>query len=392
MSKVRGGFDPERMAMPIRNTPVISRMMSQEWPPPRPAPEGGTMTESSLLKVAKAVLEHSMGIRSGERVLIVGNPEETSRRICDAYFQAATEMGGKPLLIRQPAKSIADMAEPGVLAALASEPEIIFSVSTDKIGKDPHGLYIGYVGRDGKKYDHILNRITEGDRHCRAGTSPGIKMETFLRCVEVDYQAMRERAAALRRSIQGATEIRIETPGGTDLTVGLRGRQIFVDDGDYRLPGTHGNLPSGEVFFSPELGTARGRIAFDGLIAVGPDCLIPSEPVVMEVKDGYVTRILPSAHAEAVESMLKEGEARALAMGKEDYARNTWGIGEVGLGLNTQAEMIPDMLEAEKVDGTCHVAIGSNYDQDLPALTHYDMLMTRPRITVFGRTLEGYEG
>ena len=92
------------------------------------------MAEGSLLKVARAVLEHSMGIRSGERVLIVGNPEETSRRICDAYFQAAAEMGGKPVLIRQPAKSVADMAEPAVLSALSSEPEIVFSVSTDKIG------------------------------------------------------------------------------------------------------------------------------------------------------------------------------------------------------------------------------------------------------------------
>ncbi|HEX2923471.1 MAG TPA: leucyl aminopeptidase, partial [Chloroflexota bacterium] len=78
--------------------------------------------------------------------------------------------------------------------------------------------------------------------------------------------------------------------------------------------------------------------------------------------------------------------------GKDDYARNAWGVGEVGLGLNPRAEMIPDMLEAEKVGGTVHVAIGSNYDRDLLALTHYDMLMTRPRIWVDGKPLKGYEG
>lgn len=337
------------------------------------------------------MLEQALALQPEERVLIVGNPEETSRLICDAYFEAARELAGTPTLVRQTVRSITDLSDPAVLAAIATEPEVLLSISTDKIGKDPHGLHIGYVGRNGQKYTHIFDKVTDGDKRSRAGTSPGIKMETFLRAMEVDYASIRARAAALRAAIQGTSEMRIETPTGTDLTVGLRGRRIFVDDGDLRAPGSHGNLPCGEIFFSPELGTARGRIAFDGLIAVGSECLLPMEPLVMEVKDGYVTQILPSAHSEAVEAALKESEARAMAMGKEDYARNAWGIGEVGLGLNPAAEMIPDMLEAEKVAGTCHVAIGSNYDRDLLALTHYDMLMTRPKICVNGKPLEGYE-
>lgn len=346
---------------------------------------------SGLLTIARKVLEHSLSLQPGERVLIVGNPEETSRLICDAYFEAALQMGGHPLLARQPARGITDMADPAVLAAIATEPDIIFSISTDKIGKDPHGLHIGYVGRDGRRYTSIFDKVTEGDRRARAATSPGIKMETFLRCLDVDYAAIRAEAERLKRAVEGASEMRIETPAGTDLTVGMAGRRVFVDDGDLRRPGSHGNLPCGEIFFSPTLGTARGRIAFDGVIAIGAECLIPSEPVVMEVKDGYVTRILPGAHSEAIEESIRRGEAEALAMGKPDYARNSWGIGEVGLGLNPMATMIPDMLEAEKVAGTCHVAIGSNYDLDLPALTHYDMLMTRPRILVDGRPLEGYQ-
>lgn len=347
--------------------------------------------KDQLLRIARTVLEQALALRPGERVLIVGNPEETSRLLCDAYFQASLEMGAQPLLARQTVRAITEMSDPGVLGALATEPEVILSISTDKIGKDPHGLHIGYVGRDGQKYTHIFDKVTEGDKRSRAGFSPGIKMETFLRAMEVDYPEIRARAAALRDAIQGTSEMRIETPAGTDLTVGLRGRKVFVDDGDIRTPGGHGNLPCGEIYFSPELGTAQGRIVFDGVIALGSECVVPTEPVVMEIKDGYVSRILPSAHSWAVEAVLKQGEARALAMGKEDYARNTWGVGEVGLGLNPRAEMIPDMLEAEKVGGTCHVAIGSNYDRDLPALTHYDMLMTGPRIWVDGKPLKGYE-
>ncbi len=348
------------------------------------------MSEDRLLRMARTVLEQAIALQPGERALIVGNPEETSRLICDAYFQAAMDLGGRPILMRQQARGITDMADPAVLAAIAGEPEIVLSISTDKIGKDPHGLHIGYVGRDGRRHDHILDKVNEGDKRVRVGSSPGIEMETFLRTMEVDYAEIRARAAALRDAIQGASEMRIVTPAGTDLAVGLRGRRIFVDDGDLRRPGTHGNLPCGEIFLSPELGTARGRIVFDGLIAIGRQCVLPSEPVAMEVKDGYVTRILPGPYTEAILAALRQGEERARAMGKEDYARNVWGVGEVGLGLNPRAVMIPDMLEAEKVGGTCHVAIGSNYDHDLEALTHYDMLMTQPRIWVDGKPLPGY--
>lgn len=350
------------------------------------------MAEDELVGIARTALTEALGLQPGERVLIVGNPEETSRLICDAYFRAALELGGKPLLARQPARAITDLADPGVLAAIAGEPDIVLSISTDKLGKDPHGIHLGHLGRDGRRYDHIVDRITEGDRRCRVASSPGILMETFRRTMQVDYQEIRHRAAVLRDAIQGASELRIETEAGTDLVVGLRGRGVFVDDGDLRRPGTHGNLPCGEVFLSPELGTARGRIVFDGIIAIGPQCLAPAEPLVVEVQEGYVVEILPSAHSKAVEESLRNGEARARAMGKEDYARNAWGVGEVGLGLNPRAEMIPDMLEAEKVGGTCHIAIGSNYDRDMPALTHYDMLMTAPLIWVDGRPLEGYGG
>lgn len=349
------------------------------------------VSEERLVSIARIALEQAIGLNPGERVLIVGNPEETSRRICDAYFQAAIDLGGRPLLERQPARGITEMSDPAVLAAIRSEPEILLSISTDKIGKDPHGIHIGYVGRDGRRYDHIIDKL-EADGRIRVASSPGIRMETFLRAMEIDYAALRERARALKGAIEGHREMRIVTPSGTDITVGISGRKTFADDGDFRRPGSHGNLPCGEIFFSPQLGTARGRIAFDGVVAIGNRCLLPDEPLMMDVEAGYVTRLLPGKYSDAVEAAFKQGEERALAMNRPEYARNSWGVGEVGLGLNPAAIMVPDILEAEKIGGTCHIAIGSNYDHDMPAITHYDMLMTGPRIWVDGEPLPGYEG
>jgi leucyl aminopeptidase (aminopeptidase T) len=40
------------------------------------------------------------------------------------------------------------------------------------------------------------------------------------------------------------------------------------------------------------------------------------------------------------------------------------------------------MLNDEKVYGTCHLAIGYNYDEDAPALIHLDGLIEQPTLTV----------
>ena len=41
------------------------------------------------------------------------------------------------------------------------------------------------------------------------------------------------------------------------------------------------------------------------------------------------------------------------------------------------------MLEDEKAFGTCHFAVGENYDNDAPSLIHLDGLVRNPSITVF---------
>ena len=64
----------------------------------------------------------------------------------------------------------------------------------------------------------------------------------------------------------------------------------------------------------------------------------------------------------------------------EAYSRNARNVGELGIGLNPKAEVVGNMLEDEKAFRTCHFAIGSNYDEDAPALIHLDGLVSRPTI------------
>jgi leucyl aminopeptidase (aminopeptidase T) len=188
-----------------------------------------------------------------------------------------------------------------------------------------------------------------------------------------------------------ADEVHITSPSGTDLTIGLRGREAKSDDGDFREPGKGGNLPCGEVFISPELGTSNGVIGFDGSIALPGGEMIIKTPIKTTVKDGFVVNVEGDVEAEKLKTTLEKALETTRDFAKdgkipkdqeESYARNSKNLGELGIGLNKNARIVGNILEDEKVYGTCHIAIGANYDEDAKALIHLDGLIKKPTITL----------
>ena len=155
------------------------------------------------------------------------------------------------------------------------------------------------------------------------------------------------------------------------------------------MPGRGGNLPAGEVFLSPELGASSGRVVFDGSIATDAGEVVLREPIVAEVRGGIVRRISGGQEAEMLRGAVARGAGIALGLGREGklprrvaarYAANARNLGELGIGVNRAARVIGNVLEDEKVYGTCHLAIGSNYDSDAPALIHCDGIIMEPTL------------
>ena len=353
-----------------------------------------------LDRAAGVAVRDVLGVREGERVLIVTNPVADVRAISEALLRSAAGAGARPVLMVQPTKGQLDHAEPQVLAALRTAPEVVLSISAEKLGKDPDALkrpIAGWRRRAGAKrprYDHVFEYLLE-ERKIRSFWSPGVTVDMFVRTVPVDYAAMRSRASALSRALDRAAQVRVTTPAGTDIVIGLRGRAARRDDGDFRRPGAGGNLPAGEVFVSPELGSSRGRLVYDGSISSDRGEILISEPIDCRVEAGFVRDVDGGEEAERLRATLARSEGKAREMGRtgkvgaaraELLARNARSLGELGIGLNPAARIVGNMLEDEKVYRTCHVALGSNYDNDAPALTHLDGLMRDPTIVAVGRT------
>ncbi len=346
-----------------------------------------------LDRAAETAVRDVLKVKKGERVLIVTNPEPDVFGISAALYDAASACDADVNIVVQDRRTQLDLASDAVIHALRSEPDVALSLSAAKLGKDRFGLEKAYRFKGVKgSWPHIFNALL-GAKKLRSFWSPSITLDTFTRTVAVDYARMRKDAAKLKRALDAADRVHVTSPGGTDLEISVAGRKARADDGAFHKPGTGGNLPAGETYISPANYTAQGVIVFDGSVAVadGGGAFVPRRPVRVEIEDGRAIRLTGGAGARRLEKSLVLGEKAALdCKGKpgwsasrvESYRFHARHLGELGIGLNPKARVTGNMLEDEKILGTCHFAIGSNYDDDAEAFIHLDCLVSKPTITV----------
>ncbi len=346
-----------------------------------------TQTGKELSVAARVAVRDVLDVKKGEKVLIITNPEMNVHTISMSIYDAVIEAKGVPALCVQPYKTQLDFAEPSIVKAIESNPDVAISLSAEKLGKDAAAMASPFKSGS-KTYDHAFNYLM-GEKKMRSFWSPSVTMEMFAKTVPIDYAALRRDCKNLKAALDKANSARITTAAGTDITIGLKGRETHVDDGDFRRPGTGGNLPAGEVYISPELGKSNGKIVFDGSISVTDGDVVTKEPVIVEVKDGFVVGIEGGREADALKEAIENGERSPVTWAREGklasdlvegYKRNASNLGELGIGLNRAAQIVGNMLEDEKVYSTCHIAIGSNYDDDAKAMTHLDCLVKKPTI------------
>lgn len=351
----------------------------------------------ALATAARIAIAESLQVQEGEKVLIISNPDKDVFSISKALYDAALDRKAKAVLVFQAPKTQMEFAEEAVIAAFSARPEVVISMSADKLGKDKNGIAKPYT-KGTVQWDHIFHYQMHGEKSCRSFWSPSTSVESFIRTVPIEYAILKKRCAAIKTILDKAESVKVSAPGGTDIQIGLKNRLAKTDDGDFSAMGSGGNLPAGETFISPENGTARGVIVFDGSISLHDRDIIINTPIRCTVEKGYVTEISGGEEAEALKHTISlaeknareyENTGRLPAGSGLEYARNARNIGELGIGLNPAAGVSGSMLEDEKAFRTCHFAIGHNYDEDAPALIHLDALVMKP--TIIARLSDGSE-
>ena len=328
-----------------------------------------------------------LALRQGEEVLIATNFEGGAFPVAQAYYDAARAAGGKPVIIVTPRKDRMDQADRLYLETLKAVPDVFIGVWDYLGGQDLYGNMTGYIGRDGKKYADLVFCQSWGDRRMRGFFSALTTADIIERLVPIDYDALRARAATLKNVLDAGTEVHVTAPSGTDVRFSISGRSAIVDDGNLTVPGKMANLPCGETFVSPALGSTEGIIVFDGSITLADRSVIPKTPVTVAFRDGYVVDVTGGSVAKELLDAIRMGERMALDRGLQIEAKNARHIGEFGIGLNPEARVCDNLMEAEKAWKTVHFAIGKNFDNDAPALIHQDCLVLDPSVWVDDRQI-----
>ena len=206
---------------------------------------------------------------------------------------------------------------------------------------------------------------------CLAGTRfaslPHFDPDMFDSSMNVDWHALADRTARLTAALNRAEWVNIECPNGTAMHICKRGRNAGGDDGLLTAPGCFGNLPAGESYLAPLEGESHGIMVIDW----GPTRRLGT-PLRLTVADGRVVRIDgDDPHRFRLEERFAENGA----------CRN---LAELGIGTNDKASRPDNVLEAEKILGTIHLALGDNtgFGGVTAAPFHEDYVFYQPTVTL----------
>ena len=113
----------------------------------------------------EVVVNDVLAVRKNERALIIANPN--TNQIAQNFYLALEKVGAIPSLIIQPDKTSFDNANKEVIAAIKSNPDVCFSISNIKLGKDSEAAANPYKTEDGQEFSHIFDYLLDGKKSMR---------------------------------------------------------------------------------------------------------------------------------------------------------------------------------------------------------------------------------
>ena len=162
------------------------------------------MFASKLNKTALLVLKEVLAVKKGQRVLIITNDKTQVEKISLAFYKACLKLHAFPTIVIQPVKTLLDYADKSVISALESVPDVVLSISHNKLGKDEKACINPYKTQDGREFSSIFNYLREGTKQIRAIWTPGLTVDMFCRTANVDYQLMKKRCKVLSEILKQA--------------------------------------------------------------------------------------------------------------------------------------------------------------------------------------------
>lgn len=349
----------------------------------------------------QSLFETNMGIRAGERVLVFSDIIRADETVSDtdrdrrirlnttarqaADFAARngerasfTEFPATPASGAEPpvelwhatfgTAAVSALDRAGLLTLLLAKVATPDDISRAREIVLSHRTDVAdiIIAMSNNSTSHTRYRALSNDAGARFASLPHFDPEMFHTSMAVDWSTLAARTARLVEAVNRAAWIHVTTPNGTDMMICKQGRNAEGDDGLLSAPGSFGNLPAGEAYLAPLEGKSHGTM----VIEWGPTRKL-DQPLRLTVENGVVATITgDDPHRAKLEDKFAENGT----------CRN---IAELGIGTNDRASRPDNVLEAEKILGTIHIALGDNtgFGGTVSAPFHEDYVFYRPTLT-----------
>ena len=352
-------------------------------------------------KALKNVLTVNLGVQKGEKVFIITfDPETLSPSVKDKaidllemakklaeFGEALCEIAlviapGTKMHGEEPGREIWEEVVPNTFNSLVDaglwkkvekkdvSPEIEEEIFN--IAKESGDVVDGVVALTYYSTSHTLfRRVLTNVIGTRYASMPLFERYMLLGSMNVNYSKVRDLSLKIKEKLSGAKEVKITAPNGTNINLSVEGREFIADTGLLHNRGDFGNLPAGEVFVAPVEGSANGKLVID----YGPEEGKLSSPVIVYIENGNAVKVEGT------------GRVKTLLENKFEEDERCRNVAELGIGTNPGATHVENILEAEKILGTIHIAFGDNssFGGKVKAPFHQDFVVFKPTVQIYGK-------
>ncbi len=296
-------------------------------------PQSPRELEKKLRASARMVVRTCMQMRSYENTLIITDPETS--QIGQAIYEQASLISERVLLLMMPPTHQHGDEPPGVVSELMRKQQIVIAPT---------------------RFSLTHTRATRAARYdgARIATMPGITLDIFTEGgMTADFSRLKNDITKVGGRLKRRRNVKVTSESGTDVEFEVEHRRWKLEDnGICNRPGQVTNLPAGKVFTMPKEGSMNGRLVIDG----SWDSTLLEEPLVLTVKKGLVVDVSGGDTAEKIRDTYRRAAEKLRPKEKD----SVWTVAEFGFGMNPKARLMGNVLEDEKVKGTCYFAIGDN--------------------------------
>ncbi|CAH0120480.1 MULTISPECIES: aminopeptidase [unclassified Paenibacillus] len=301
--------------------------------------------DAQYVEVGINLLRQCLALQENETLLVVC--DRLKKEIAEALCEAGRRIGSESILMVMAERQRDGEEPPAPIAEAMKQANVVVCATEFSL-------------------THTKARKNAAAAGVRVATMPGITEDMLVEgAISADYEQVKERTEKVTEILTRGRQVRIEKDGKI-LRFSIDGASGIPSTGMYLNPGESGNLPSGEAYIAPLLGTASGEIVVDGSVAgIGKI----DSPLTITVEGGRLVDAKGSV-ADRLLATLGDGDGRML--------------GEFGIGTNDKARVTGNVLEDEKVYGTIHVAFGSNitFGGTIDAGVHIDLVVHEPDVYI----------